>query len=176
MGTTTNRGLRWPDATSSSNQLHTRIRELAEDVDTKFQFPNVRYHMRSAGESIPTGAWYTLIYWTPVDTHSRITWNGTSTFTILDAGMYDIRLQAMFRNENSSSGVRATQLLVNGGLQSGDYAPPIVGQGDYASSRCSVVMRLPANSTVQFQTLQNSGGPVTVHGSPWTNMSIARLN
>lgn len=176
MGTTANRGLRYPEGTTPGNQMHTRIKELAEDVDSKLQFPVARYHMRSEGESIPHAAWYTLIYWTPIETSSRITYNGTSTFTILDAGLYTISFSAMFRNENTSNGIRGLMIVVNGTQVDGVYVAPVAAQGDYVSGKCGLSMRVPNNCTVQFHVIQTSGGAVTVHGTPWTNFSIARVN
>lgn len=176
MGTTTNRGLRYPEGVALGNTMHTQIKNLADDVDAKFQFPNVRYQMRTNGEVTPNNAVYTLIYWVPVETSPRITWNGTSTFTILDAGLYTFTFQAMFRNEYSSAGMRSSHIVVNGTQVCGAYAAPVPGQAEYVSSTNAVSLRVSANSPVQFRTLQTSGGAVTVHDGPWTNMSIARVN
>lgn len=127
-------------------------------------------------EPTPSGSWYHLIYWTITSNHPRISYSGTSTFTVLDGGIYQINASAMFRNEVSSSGVRGITVLLNGSYAQGTYVAPIVGQADYVSAHTSHSHYLPAGSTVRVATLQNSGGTVNVHTGYWSMLSIVKLD
>lgn len=175
MGITSRLALRYPEATALANTIHTQIKNLAEDVDSKLDFPSITYDLRGAGESTPHGAWYDVIYWVPGETDSRIPWNGTSTFTLTDAGIYAITANVMFRSDVSSSGIRGA-LIASGGAQiAGAYTPPIDGQADYVSVPLAVTKKFAANSSIRISTLQTSGGAVMLHGSPWTRITIARV-
>lgn len=153
------------------------VEQRLREYDKRLRVPptSSNYQMRGAGETTPSGAWYTLIYW--VNTHNTdgIDYSGTSTFTIRRAGLYSIKFQAMFRNEVSSNGVRAVMILRNGGPIAGHYSAPVAGQADYVSAGCTTDLFLNAGDTLQFQTLQNSGGTVTIHGSPWTYCIITKI-
>lgn len=129
----------------------------------------------NAAEVTGSGAWFALINWTQHVTHPDITYSGTSTWTIGKPGVYRLSMEAMFRNEVSSAGVRAVGIHVNGVMRVGTYAAPIAAQADYASAFASSAVVLAAGDAIQFRTLQNSGGSVTIHGDPWTWNSIERL-
>lgn len=146
---------------------------------TKKTFDDGPTHMRAVlyqAEPTPSGAWYTLIYWNVTDSDPDIVYSGTSTWTLNKPGTYLFTASAMFRNEVSSAGVRALGVNIAGvGHIMTDYAPPIVGQGDYATARISHVCRVNAGANVSVQTLQNSGGSVNVHQGAYTQLTITRL-
>lgn len=132
-------------------------------------------HAGHYAEAIGNNVWFTLINWIERFGHPDIVWNGTSTWTIQRTGFYHIDFQAMFRNEVSSAGVRAVAITHNGNFISGSYSAPIVGQADYVNAKTSCTFDCPAGTTLQFRALQNSGGTVTVHDAPYTQVSIHRV-
>jgi hypothetical protein len=176
MGTTPRRGLRYPESTVLANTLHTQIKNLADDVDAAL--PCARYGMSSSPlNAVGSGSWFTLIYWTPLNTHPDIIYSGTSTWTIQKAGIYAISLAVMFRNDVSSAGMRGAAIATaSQGIVAASYQPPIAAQGDYVNAATQVMMPLAAGEGVYAQALQTTGGTVNVHQYPYTQICIARLN
>lgn len=176
MGTTTNKLLRYPEPTVLANTLHTHIKNLAEDVDKADPFMTAEAYK---AQSLPPGSWYNIDFWSPSAVHSEIVMSGgpegRTTFTLARAGLYDIRFTAMFRNDVSSAGVRATGIFLNAGQIAGYYAPPLAAQADYASSACERVVRLAAGAVINFRVLQNTSAAINVHSSPFTTCSIRRV-
>lgn len=129
----------------------------------------------AAAQSIPTGAWTRLNQWSQRYTHASIPIAGADYWTVNQAGLYDIRFEVMFQNQVSSAGVRGAAIYINNINIAGYYAPPIVGQGDYASSGTQTLYRLDPGYTIGFWVLQNAGGNINTHGAPWTQASIRRV-
>lgn len=56
---TANRGLRYPEGTAIGNTMHTRIKELAEDVDSQFQAVKVEVIGRQFHQQAHAGGQFT---------------------------------------------------------------------------------------------------------------------
>lgn len=173
MGTTPNKLLRYPEPTVLANTLHTQIKNLAEDVD---KADIISVGVTDATQSLVTGDWWNVANWVQRFSHPDITLASKTTFTLVRSGLYHISARAMFRNDVSSNGVRGIAIVGNGSFLAGHYSPPIVGQADYASSAVDCYYRFAAaNAQVQIRVLQNSGGNVTLHTDPYTQVSIRRI-
>lgn len=131
------------------------------------------FHL-SPVQSIPNAVGFVdLTNWVTVYSSGVTMSSGKAT--VAAEGYYHLALTVMFRNENSSNGVRGAGIFIPGGQIAGYYAPPIAAQGDYASASCQTDYYLTAGTQVAFAAAQNSGGPVTAHGAPYTIASIRRI-
>ena len=139
--------------------------------------PYVRMYP-STTQSVASGSWIKLNFpWTLADAQgSPAITHSAGVFTIPVAGLYDLRFEAMFRNDVSSTGVRAVGIYKGGTQCAGSYSPPIAAQGDYASAQASSILRLAAGDVISFYVLQNSGGNVVIHTYPYTQAYIMWLS
>jgi hypothetical protein len=161
-------------------ELDRRVRSVGSDLAlvSTTNMPFLRAEAYKAQPVLP-GSWYNIDFWSPSYTHPDIVMNGgpegRTTFTVQKPGLYDIRFNAMFRNEISSAGVRGAGIFINAAQVAGYYAPPIAAQGDYANSSCDTLYRLAVGNYINFRVLQNTAGTVNMHTAPFTQCSIRRV-
>lgn len=167
----------WVDTTKLSGWRVFRAANLSayETMRTLGDDPILTKGVLSPSQIANTHVWTLLTAWSLSQNHPFITYSAGS-FTITRTGFYDLRFTAMFRNEWSSNGVRGVGIYLNGIQISGAYSAPIVGQADYVSAGCSTVYYVPNGGVITFQVLNTAGGFVTVHGAPWTECTLLRVN
>ena len=90
---------------------------------------------------------------------SGLSFNGSTTFTVREAGWYRLSARVKFDNGSTAVGRRAVGFSINGGSPSvNTFAVPTTGT---FSVECSTFERFAVGDTIALQIYQESGAPLT---------------